>query len=91
MTSEEAQYPINVYVSPSQAIEQWSSKLLQAFQDGAVTEAIALLPLEYQVFVKFADYPLCPLNGFVAVYLGTRLDNFVLCFEDIGVVWHQYK
>jgi hypothetical protein len=80
-----------VYVSPKQASEQWVSKLLQAFKDRAVTEAIALLPLEHQVFVKLADYPLCPLDGFVAVYLGTRLDNFVLCFEDLGVVWHRYK
>ena len=79
-----------VYVSPNQAIEKWVSKLLKAFKDGAVTEAIALLPLEHQVFVKFADYPLCPLNGFVAVYLGRRTDNFVLCFEDLGAVWHRY-
>ncbi len=80
-----------VYVSPNQGIEKWVSKLLKAFKDGAVTEAIVLLPLEHQVFVKFADYALCPLDGFVAVYLGTRLDNFVLCFKDIGVVWHRYK
>lgn len=80
-----------VYVSPNQAIENWVSKLLQAFKDGAVTEAIVLLPLEHQVFVKFADYALCPLDGFVAIYLGTRLDNFVLCFENLGVVWHRYK
>ena len=80
-----------IYVSPNQAIEQWISKLLQAYKDGAVTEAIALLPLEHQVFVKFADYPLCPLESLVAVYLGTRLDHFVLCFEELGVVWHRYK
>jgi|GEM_PF-4397775 len=80
-----------VYVSPKQASEQWGSKLLQAFKDGAVTEAIALLPLKHEVFVKFADYPLCPIDGFVVVYLGTRLDNFVHCFENIGVVWHRYQ
>ena len=80
-----------VYLSPKQALEQWVSKLLQALKDGVVTEAIALLPLEHQVFVKFADYPLCPLDGLVAVYLGTKVDNFVFCFKDLGVVWHRYK
>ena len=44
-----------VYVS-TQAIGKWVSKLLKAFKDGAVTEAIMLLLLEHQVFVKFADY-----------------------------------
>lgn len=80
-----------VYVSPNQAIEKWVSKLLKAFKDGAVTEAIALLPLDPQVFLWFSEYALCPItDGFVAVYLGTRLDNFVLCFEDIGDVWHRF-
>lgn len=80
----------NVYIFPSKAVEEWGSKLLKAFNDGEVTEAIALLPLEYQIFVRFADYPLCPLDGFVAVYLGTRLDHFVFCFKDTGAVWHRY-
>lgn len=80
-----------VYVSPHQAVEKWVSKLLKAFKDGEVTEAIALLPLDPQLFLWFSDSALCPItNGFVAVYLGTRLSNFVLCFEDIGTVWHRY-
>lgn len=80
-----------VYLLPNQAIEQRVSKLLKAFQDGVVTEAIVLLPLEHQVFVKFANHALCSIEGLVVVYLGTRLDRFVLCFEQLGVIWHRYQ
>lgn len=80
-----------VYVSPSTNLDQWVNKLLKAYKSGEVKEAIALLPLTHQVFVKFADYALCPLtDSLIAVYLGKRVKQFVLCFEELGMVWHRY-
>ena len=35
-----------VYVSPKQSVGQWGTRLLRAYKDGEVTEAIALLPLD---------------------------------------------
>lgn len=81
-----------VYVSPSTNLDQWVNKLLKAYKSGEVKEAIALLPLNHQVFVKFADYALCPLtDSLIAVYLGKRVKQFVLCFEELGMVWHRYE
>lgn len=80
-----------VYISPSTNLDQWVNKLLKAYKSGEVKEAIALLPLNHQVFVKFADYALCPLtDSLIAVYLGKRVKQFVLCFEELGIVWHRY-
>lgn len=80
-----------VYISPNQAVEQWSTRLLRAYKSGEVTEAIAVLPLDHQAFVKFYDYVLCPLpDNSIVVYLGKRVDKFVLGFEALGVVWHRY-
>jgi hypothetical protein len=80
-----------LYISPQQAVGQWVRQLLRAYKSGEVTEAIALLPLDYQTFNKFNDCALCPVSGnLVAVYLGKRVDNFVLCFEELGSVWHRY-
>jgi hypothetical protein len=80
-----------VYVSPDKAIGAWAMKLVKAYKSGEVHEAIALLTLDHQAFIKFADYALCPLpDGLVAVYLGKRIDSFILCFEDLGTVWHRY-
>lgn len=80
-----------VYISPDKAIGAWVKKLLKAYKSREVTEAIALLPLNHQAFTKFADYALCPLpESLVLVYLGKRVDSFVMCFEDLGTVWHRY-
>lgn len=80
-----------IYVFPTQVRNQWAARLLKAYKEGEVKEAIVLLPLDHQAFVKFSDYALCPLpENLVAVYLGKRIDNFVLSFEELGTVWHRY-
>lgn len=77
-----------IYISPTQVRNQWAARLLKAYKDGEVKEAIVLLPLDHQAFVKFSDYALCLLpENLVAVYLGKRIDNFVLSFEELGMVW----
>lgn len=80
-----------VFIYPAQAQQQWSNKLLKAYREGFVTEAIALVPLNHQSFIQFADYALCPLpENKLAVYLGSRIDRFILCFEELGTVWYRY-
>lgn len=82
-----------IYISLTQALEQWVvNKLLEAYNVGEIEEAIALLPLNHQVFIEFADYALCPLpENLVVVYLGKRIDKFIFCFSELGTVWHRIR
>ncbi len=82
------------------AIESWVAKLHAAFEAGAVTEAIALLPSRTDTvwFRMLRSYPRCFIAGrltfsgcespapfpSVVVYLGKQVPKFVRRFSDSG-------
>lgn len=91
-----------VYMNPpyGSAIESWVAKLQSAFEDGAVSEAIALLPSRTDTawFCLLRSYPRCFITGrltfsgcespapfpSVVVYLGKQVSKFVRRFSDSG-------
>jgi hypothetical protein len=84
-------------------IKQWVRKLVDEYQTGTVTEAIALLPArtDTQWHLMLRDYPRCYLTGrlkfgevtnsapfpSMAVYLGPNVPKFVDGFRDVGDIY----
>lgn len=91
-----------VYMNPpyGSAIEAWVAKLHSAFEDGAVSEAVALLPSRTDTawFRLLRSYTRCFIAGrltfsgcespapfpSVVVYLGKQVPKFVRWFSDLG-------
>ena len=86
---------------------RWVSKLVAEFEEGNVTEAVALLPVSPDTlwFRQLSGYPLCladhrlrlceSRNGQVsmAVYLGSpdRWEEFAKAFSGLGVMYAPYE
>ena len=93
-----------IYMNPpyGRSIGDWLGKLVKDYEDGEVTEAIALTPARTDTvwFRRLRSYPRCFIWGrlrfsdansapfpSMAVYLGSRLNRFVKAFSDIGDVY----
>lgn len=98
-----------VYLNPpyGREIEAWVSKLVESYERGAVSEAIALVPArtDTQWWQLLNDYHICFVVGRLAfignegpapfpsavVYLGGETAAFVDAFEDLGPIWHRTR
>jgi hypothetical protein len=94
-----------LYLNPpyGRSIGPWVDRLIGAYTDGAVTEAIALLPARTDTawFQPLFDCPICFVRGrlkfsgaknsapfpSIVVYLGGSLDRFCQSFRDIGPIY----
>lgn len=95
----------SVYMNPpyGRAIEEWVEKLISEYEEGGVTEAVALLPARTDTswFRRLRPYPRCFLHGrltfsghansapfpSMTVYLGTTPQEFISAFSQIGDVY----
>jgi hypothetical protein len=93
-----------VWMNPpyGDVVGQWVNKLLLEYEDGNITEALALLPARPDTawFAPLFQYPRCWVRGrlrfvgadnsapfpSVIVYLGTRPGVFLECFGELGHV-----
>ena len=98
-----------VYMNPPYGyeIDDWVSKLVDQYENGEVTEAIALVPArtDTQWWQRLRDYHVCFVTGrltFIGnqdsapfpsavVYLGDSVETFVNAFEGIGDIWHRTR
>lgn len=98
-----------VYMNPpyGREIDAWVTKLVDAYERGRVTEAIALVPArtDTQWWQRLNAYHVCFVVGrltFIGnsdpapfpsaiVYLGSEVDAFVNAFEDMGPIWHMTR
>lgn len=98
-----------VYMNPpyGREIDAWVEKLVNEYEAGEVTEAIALVPArtDTQWFRRFRNYHICFVEGrltFIGnddpapfpsalVYLGANVDVFVNVFEEVGDIWHRTR
>ena len=101
------QWAGRVYMNPpyGTGIKRWISKLADEFEQGEVTEAIALVPARTDTawFRRLANYPVCFIRGRLrfggmensapfpsaAVYLGPDSSRFREVFSDIGDVYER--
>lgn len=98
-----------VFMNPpyGREIDDWVAKLVDEFENGGVTEAIALVPArtDTQWWQRLRDYHVCFVTGrlkFIGnvdpapfpsavFYLGGNTDMFVNVFEDFGDIWHRTR
>ena len=98
-----------VYMNPpyGDEIGQWTARLLQAYADDEIDEAIALLPARTDTawFRPLMKHRCCFVHGrlkfseskdsapfpSVIVYLGPDRENFVEYFSDIGTIMQKYE
>jgi len=98
-----------VYMNPpyGRDIGQWVEKLCASHEEGAVSEAIALVPArtDTQWFARFRDYVCCFVSGrltFIGnaeaapfpsaiVYLGNDLGKFYEHFHSVGDLWQRVQ
>lgn len=98
-----------VYMNPpyGDEISAWTSRLLQAYADQEIDEAIALLPARTDTvwFRPLMAHRCCFVHGrlkfseskdsapfpSVIVYLGPDRENFVEYFGDIGTIMQKYE
>jgi len=96
-----------VYMNPpyGREIEQWVRKLLDEYQKGETTEAIALVPARTDTkwFNLLSDYPWCAIEGRLTFsnsemnapfpsavfYLGENVRGFWVAFAPHGTIYHQ--
>lgn len=93
-----------VYLNPpyGDEIKAWVQRLVQEYESGAVTEAIALLPARIDTiwFQPLYAYPMCNVRGrlqfenspyhcpfpCVVVYLGRTPGKFISTFKELGPI-----
>ncbi len=98
-----------VYMNPpyGREIDDWIGKLVEEYEHGNVTEAIALVPArtDTQWWQRLRNYHVCFITGrltFVGnndpapfpsavFYLGSNTDCFVNAFEHLGDIWHRTR
>ena len=98
-----------VYMNPpyGREIVDWVSYLVEQYQNGNTTEAIALVPSRTDTawFRLLRDYPHCFIWGrlnfsdngnaapfpSMAVYLGDNPDKFISAFKDIGDIYVRVR
>ena len=95
-----------VYMNPpyGRGIDEWVAKLDAGYQNGRITEAVALLParVDTRWFRILRDYPVCFVNGRLrfsdadpapfpsaAFYLGPDKAKFVAEFAPIGDLYRR--
>jgi DNA N-6-adenine-methyltransferase (Dam) len=98
-----------VYMNPpyGETIEKWVTKLCDEHEQGAVTEAIALLPArpDTQWFHRLRNYLCCFIEGRLTFlgnedpapfpsalfYLGSDLGKFYHHFQGFGDIWQRIE
>ena len=98
-----------VYMNPpyGRPIAEWVEKLASAYEEGSVTEAIALFPARTDTgwYARLNDYPRCFIRGrlkfsglktnapfpSIIVYLGPDISKFERRFGDMGGLFVRYK
>jgi phage N-6-adenine-methyltransferase len=99
----------NLFMNPpyGRTIAAWVQKLIDEYDRGSVTAAIALVPARTDTiwFRKFRDWPVCFIAGRLRfsghensapfpsalVYLGEHIDKFNATFSDVGDVWVRWR
>ena len=94
-----------VYMNPpyGRGIDPWIGHLVEQYQQGFVTEAIALVPARVDTtwFRRFRDFHKCFIDGRLkfsghensapfpsaVIYLGKDPPKFIAAFEDLGDVY----
>lgn len=94
-----------VYMNPpyGRGIDRWVEKLVEEYEDGAVSKAVALLPARTDTrwFRRLRPYPRCFLHGrltfsghdnsapfpSMTVFLGRRPEKFIDVFSAVGDVY----
>jgi DNA N-6-adenine-methyltransferase (Dam) len=94
-----------VYLNPpyGRGIDDWISKLVVSYEDGAVFEAIALVParVDTEWFRRLDDYPRCFVSGRLTFsnadspapfpsavfYLGSHIEKFHRLFGAVGGIF----
>jgi hypothetical protein len=97
-----------VYLNPpyGREIDAWVGKLVAEYNEGAVTEAIALLParVDTEWFRRLDPFPRCFVYGRLTfanaenpapfpsavVYLGSNIAHFVEVFGQVGSVFARF-
>lgn len=98
-----------VYMNPpyGRGIDPWIAHLVEEYERGACTEAIALVPARVDTdwFRRFEAYPWLAVDGRLKfsghqnaapfpsalVYLGVAVGRFVEVFGDLGVIWEKVR
>lgn len=92
-----------VYMNPpyGDVISQWTTRLVDEYNAGSVTEALALLPgrIDTQWFQPLFDFPICCIRGrlkfsgadaatfpSVVVYMGENKKRFIEVFSKVGAI-----
>ena len=92
-----------VYMNPpyGDVISQWTTRLVDEYNAGSVTEALALLPgrIDTQWFQPLFDFPICCVRGrlkfsgadaatfpSVVVYMGENKKRFIEVFSKVGAI-----
>lgn len=99
----------NVYMNPpyGREIGEWVQKLVDNYETGAVSAAIALVPArtDTQWWQTLRDYPVCLVSGRLKFgnaensapfpsaifYLGNDIDRFYHAFSSLGDIWQRIE
>lgn len=97
-----------VFMNPpyGREVKDWVAKLLEEYEAGRCTEAIALVAARTDTkwWRRLRDFPCCLVEGRITFvgnedpapfpsalfYLGEDLDGFYHAFKDIGDVWRRF-